>query len=44
MELTLPKVGDLEPSGIPEFLEFDSKGKNTSPWGVFWCHWKGLEV
>jgi hypothetical protein len=34
MELTLPKVGDLESSGTPESLEFKSKGKNTSPWGV----------
>jgi hypothetical protein len=34
MELTLPKVGDLESSGTPEVLEFNSKGKNTSPWGV----------
>ncbi len=34
MKLTLPKVRDLESSGTPECLEFDSKGKNTSPWGV----------
>jgi hypothetical protein len=34
MKFTLPKVGDLESSGIPESLEFDSKGQNTSPWGV----------
>jgi hypothetical protein len=34
MKLTLPKVGDLESSGTPECLEFNSKGKNTSPWGV----------
>jgi hypothetical protein len=34
MKLTLPKVGDLESSGTPKFLEFDIKGKNTSPWGV----------
>jgi hypothetical protein len=34
MKLTLPKVGDLESSGTPESLEFDSKGENTSPWGV----------
>jgi hypothetical protein len=33
-ETHTPKVGDLESSGTPEFLEFDSKGKNTSPWGV----------
>jgi hypothetical protein len=35
MKLTLPKVGDLESSGTPECLEFDNKGQNTSPWGVF---------
>jgi hypothetical protein len=29
-----PKVGDLESSGTPEFLEFDKKRQNTSPWGV----------
>jgi hypothetical protein len=34
MKLTLPKVEDLESSGTPEPLEFDSKGQNTSPWGV----------
>jgi hypothetical protein len=34
MKLTLPKVGDLESSRTLEFLEFDIKGKNTSPWGV----------
>jgi hypothetical protein len=33
-ETHTPKVGDWESSGTPEFLEFDSKGKNTSPWGV----------
>jgi hypothetical protein len=34
MKLTLPKLGDLESSGTPECLEFNSKGQNTSPWGV----------
>jgi hypothetical protein len=29
-----PKVGDLESSETPECLEFDSKVKNTSHWGV----------
>ncbi len=29
-----PKVGDLESSGAPECLEFDSKAQNTSHWGV----------
>jgi hypothetical protein len=33
-ETHTPKVGDLESSETPEFLEFDSKGQNTSPWGV----------
>jgi hypothetical protein len=28
------KSWDLESSGTPECLEFDSKGKNTSHWGV----------
>ncbi len=30
----IPKVGDLESSGTPECLEFDSRGQNTSHWGV----------
>jgi hypothetical protein len=30
-----PKVGDLESSGTPECLGFDSKAQNTSHWGVF---------
>jgi len=29
-----PKVGDLESSGTPECLEFDSKAQKTSHWGV----------
>jgi hypothetical protein len=29
-----PKVGDLESSGTPECLEFDSKAQNTSHWNV----------
>ncbi len=33
-ETHTPKVGDLESFGTPESLEFDNKGKNTSPWGV----------
>jgi hypothetical protein len=33
-EIHTPKVGDLESSGTPECLEFNSKGQNTSPWGV----------
>jgi len=31
---TLGKVGDSESSGTPECSELDSKGKNTSHWGV----------
>jgi hypothetical protein len=31
---TLGKVGGWESSGIPECLELDSKGQNTSHWGV----------
>ncbi len=33
-ETHTPKVGDLESSGTPESLDFNSKGKNTSPWSV----------
>jgi hypothetical protein len=33
-ETPTPKVGDLESSGTPECLEFDSRGQNTSHWGV----------
>jgi hypothetical protein len=33
-ETHTPKVGDLESSETPECLEFNNKGKNTSPWGV----------
>ncbi len=29
-----PKLGIWSPPGLPECLEFDNKGKNTSPWGV----------
>jgi hypothetical protein len=29
-----PKVGDLESSGTPECLEFDSRGQKTLHWGV----------
>ncbi len=29
-----PKVGDLESSGTPECLRFDSKAQNTSHWNV----------
>ncbi len=33
-ETPTPKVGDLESSRTPECLEFDSRGQNTSHWGV----------
>jgi hypothetical protein len=43
------KVGDLESSGTPECLEFDSKAQNTSHWGVLGVientsHWGVLGV
>jgi hypothetical protein len=33
-ETHTPKVGDLESSGTPKCLEFDSRGQNTSDWDV----------
>ncbi len=33
-ETHTPKVEDLESSGTPECLEFDSRGQNTLDWGV----------
>jgi hypothetical protein len=33
-EIHTPKVGDLESSGTPECLEFDSRRQNTLHWGV----------
>jgi hypothetical protein len=33
-ETHTPKVGDLESFRTPECLEFDSRGQNTSDWGV----------
>jgi hypothetical protein len=33
-ETHTPKVEDLESSGTLECLEFDSRGQNTSDWGV----------
>jgi hypothetical protein len=33
-ETPTPKVEDLESSGTPECLGFDSRGQNTSPWDV----------
>jgi hypothetical protein len=40
----IPKVGDLESSGTPECLEFDSKAQNTLHWGVLGVIGKGLEA
>jgi hypothetical protein len=34
VNLNTPKVGNLESSGTPECLEFNSKAQNTSHWGV----------
>jgi hypothetical protein len=34
VKLNTPKVGDLESSGTPECLEFDSKAQNYAHWGV----------
>jgi hypothetical protein len=33
-ETPTPKVGDLESTGTPECLKFNSKAQNTSHWGV----------
>jgi hypothetical protein len=38
------KVGDLESSGTPECLEFDSKAQNTSHWGVLGVIGKVLKL
>jgi hypothetical protein len=43
-ETHTPKVGDLESSGTPECLGFDSRGRNTSDLGVLGVIGKGLEV
>jgi hypothetical protein len=34
VNLNTPKVGNLESSGTPECLKFNSKAQNTSHWGV----------
>jgi hypothetical protein len=39
-----PKVGDLESSETPERLEFDSRGQNTSHWGVLGVIGKVLKL
>jgi hypothetical protein len=38
-----PKVGDLESSETPKLLELDSRGQNTSHWGVFYIDEKVLK-
>jgi hypothetical protein len=38
------KSGDLESSGTPKCSELDSKGQNTSPWGVLGVIGKVLKL
>jgi hypothetical protein len=42
-ETCTPKSGSLESSGIPKTSEFDCRGQNTSPWGVFYTTGKALK-
>ncbi len=42
-ETPTPKVGDLESSGTPERLEFDSRGQNALHWGVLGVIGKDLK-
>ncbi len=42
-ETHTPKVGDLESSGTPEILQLDSRGQNTSHWGVLYINRKVLK-
>ncbi len=42
-ETHTPKNGDLESSGTPEPLELDSRGQNTSHWGVLYVNGKVLK-
>ncbi len=42
-ETHTPKVGDLESSGTPKPLELDSRGQNTSHWGVIYINGKVLK-
>jgi len=37
------KSGNLEPFGTPETLEFNWRGQNISPWGVFYIFGKVLK-
>ncbi len=39
-----PKVGNLESSGTPECLKFNSKAQNTSHWGVISVIGKVLKI
>jgi hypothetical protein len=34
-ETHTPKMGTWESTGTSETLEFDCRGQNTSPWGIF---------
>jgi hypothetical protein len=43
MRLTLPKSGNWESSETLEILELNSRGQNTSPWGVLYTIGKVLK-
>jgi len=43
MQLTLPKVGDLESSGTPENSEDDLRGQISSHWCIFYINGKVLK-
>jgi hypothetical protein len=43
-EAHTPKSGKLESSGTLENSELDCRGQISLHLGIFWCHWKGLEV
>jgi hypothetical protein len=42
-ETHTPKSGNLESSGTPANSELDSRGQNTSPWGVIYIVGKALK-
>jgi hypothetical protein len=42
-EIHTPHFGNLESSGTPAASELDRRGKNTSPWGVFYTIGKALK-
>ncbi len=43
MRFTFPKSGNWESSGTPATSELNSRGKNTSPWDVFYTVGKVLK-